>query len=137
MRRWVISLAAIVALVALALAVALLGLNESPWSLRQGLLGHLGPASPNVEATRIRAALLANDPAMWARISPVTLDDILRATAESSVRTVQLTNLPMEPAPDNPGNAWTWSEVNGTRVGFAMTKGRLTGWRVEGYHISP
>jgi hypothetical protein len=136
-RRWVISLAAIVAVVALAFAVALLGLNESPWSLRQALLGHLGPASANVEATKIRAALLANDPAIWARISPVTPHDILRATAESSIRTVRLTNVPMTPAPNNPDNAWTWSEVNGTRVGFAMTKGRLTGWRVESYHISP
>ena len=94
----------------------------------------------DVEAARVKAALLSNDSWQWATVSPQSRSELERG-AGPHVSAVQWAQGAITPAANNPDNALVWADVKtgdtGIMVGFFLTRGALTGWRADGYELSP
>ena len=131
-----------IAFAILLLAVAFLVLatgasGETLWSVGQAMRGLQGAASPGGEASRVGDAIGSNDAAAFAALSPRPLSDLYGLIGQP---VVGLQPIQTEAVTDpNSYNAYFQISANGSssNVVFYLSRGPLTGWRVDGFGLTP
>ena len=131
-----------IAVAMLLLAVAFLVLatgasGETLWSVGQAIRGLHGAASPDAEASRVAEAIGSNDAAAFAALSPRPLSDLYGLVGRPVVG-LQSTQADGVTDP-NAHTAYFRISANGlaSDVVFYLRRGPLTGWRVDGFEVTP
>ena len=134
-RTLTITVAALIAAAFMTLASGASG--ETLWSAGRAFSGVRGASSPGAEAGSIERAISSNDDAAFEAISIRSLAD-LYALVGQPIAGVRLTRT--EPVSDpNSYNAYFQVDSKGStsNVAFYLRHGPLTGWRVEGFDVTP